>query len=502
MKKGIAKFTAFCLAAGFTFSQGGALALADETGENAVVHNDAAGTSGFAKCSEYLNVRATADQEGELVGLIPSDGIMEILDADENGWYLIRSGNVEGYVASQFVATGSEAEQIAASAGYTTAEVGALSLNVRAEASDSSDIVGAIEEKEKVEVVADQGNWVKVVLDDGTYGYVSHDYVHVSTEYRTGETLAEIQARLDAEAAAAGGRDGTSSNRTESSYSEEIPSENVYPENSSENSWTEDVFSDDSYSYSSSSDDSYSDDASSDNSYSDDVSSDSSHPDDVSSDDFYSEDSSSDNSYSEDSSSDNSYSEDPSSDNSCSEDPSSDNSCAEDPSSDNSYSEDPSSDSSYSEDPSSDNSYSEDPSSGDSTAEDPSSDDSYSEDTSSGSTGQAIADYACQFVGNPYVWGGTSLTNGADCSGFTMAVFANFGISLPHNAASQSGYGASVSADSLQAGDLVFYSDGSGISHVGIYIGSGQIVHAANSNSGIIISSMYYSTPTCYRRLI
>ena len=452
MKKGIAKFTAFCLAAGFTFSQGGALALADETGENAVVHNDAAGTSGFAKCSEYLNVRATADQEGELVGLIPSDGIMEILDADENGWYLIRSGNVEGYVASQFVATGSEAEQIAASAGYTTAEVGALSLNVRAEASDSSDIVGAIEEKEKVEVVADQGNWVKVVLDDGTYGYVSHDYVHVSTEYRTGETLAEIQARLDAEAAAAGGRDGTSSNRTESSYSEEIPSENVYPENSSENSWTEDVFSDDSYSYSSSSDDSYSDDASSDNSYSDDVSSDSSHPDDVSSDDFYSEDSSSDNSYSEDSSSDNSYSEDPSS--------------------------------------------------GDSTAEDPSSDDSYSEDTSSGSTGQAIADYACQFVGNPYVWGGTSLTNGADCSGFTMAVFANFGISLPHNAASQSGYGASVSADSLQAGDLVFYSDGSGISHVGIYIGSGQIVHAANSNSGIIISSMYYSTPTCYRRLI
>ena len=472
MKKGIAKFTAFCLAAGFTFSQGGALALADETGENAVVHNDAAGTSGFAKCSEYLNVRATADQEGELVGLIPSDGIMEILDADENGWYLIRSGNVEGYVASQFVATGSEAEQIAASAGYTTAEVGALSLNVRAEASDSSDIVGAIEEKEKVEVVADQGNWVKVVLDDGTYGYVSHDYVHVSTEYRTGETLAEIQARLDAEAAAAGGRDGTSSNRTESSYSEEIPSENVYPENSSENSWTEDVFSDDSYSYSSSSDDSYSDDASSDNSYSDDVSSDSSHPDDVSSDDFYSEDSSS----------DNSYSEDPSSDNSCSEDPSSDNSCAEDPSSDNSYSEDPSS--------------------GDSTAEDPSSDDSYSEDTSSGSTGQAIADYACQFVGNPYVWGGTSLTNGADCSGFTMAVFANFGISLPHNAASQSGYGASVSADSLQAGDLVFYSDGSGISHVGIYIGSGQIVHAANSNSGIIISSMYYSTPTCYRRLI
>ena len=119
------------------------------------------------------------------------------------------------------------------------------------------------------------------------------------------------------------------------------------------------------------------------------------------------------------------------------------------------------------------------------------------------STGQAVADYACQFVGNPYVWGGTSLTGGADCSGFTMSVYANFGISLPHSAAAQSGYGTRVSLDSLAPGDLLFYDHGTGsIEHVGIYIGGGSIVHASNSKSGIKISGAFYSSPVCAVRLV
>ena len=122
-------------------------------------------------------------------------------------------------------------------------------------------------------------------------------------------------------------------------------------------------------------------------------------------------------------------------------------------------------------------------------------------DSGSASTGQAIADFACQYIGGPYVWGGTSLTNGADCSGFTMAVFSNFGISLPHYAASQAGYGTAVDGDSLQPGDLVFYGSGT-ISHVAIYIGGGQIVHAANESTGITTSSVWYNTPVCYRRLV
>ena len=108
----------------------------------------------------------------------------------------------------------------------------------------------------------------------------------------------------------------------------------------------------------------------------------------------------------------------------------------------------------------------------------------------------ALVQYALQFVGNRYVWGGTSLTNGVDCSGFTMQVYAHFGISLPHHAASQPGYGKKIKASEARPGDLFFYGSG-GIGHVGIYIGGGQIVHAANARAGIKISNAYYSTPRC-----
>ena len=111
------------------------------------------------------------------------------------------------------------------------------------------------------------------------------------------------------------------------------------------------------------------------------------------------------------------------------------------------------------------------------------------------SSGASAASYACQFVGNPYVWGGSSLTNGADCSGFVMAVYAQFGISLPHNAAAQSNCGTQVSLSALEPGDLIFYSNGGGISHVAMYIGGGQIVHAASSRDGIKISAYNYHTP-------
>lgn len=114
----------------------------------------------------------------------------------------------------------------------------------------------------------------------------------------------------------------------------------------------------------------------------------------------------------------------------------------------------------------------------------------------------SLVQYALQFVGNRYVWGGTSLTNGIDCSGFTMQIYARYGISLPHHAASQPGYGTRISASDAQPGDLFFYGSGSTISHVGIYIGNGQIVHASNARTGIKISSAYYRTPICVARYL
>lgn len=111
--------------------------------------------------------------------------------------------------------------------------------------------------------------------------------------------------------------------------------------------------------------------------------------------------------------------------------------------------------------------------------------------------GQEIANYACQFVGNPYVYGGTSLTNGADCSGFTMAVYAQFGYSLSHASRVQMTQGTPVSLDAVQPGDIICY-----YGHVGIYIGGGQIVHASTEATGIRISNMYYTSPIGARRIV
>ena len=118
---------------------------------------------------------------------------------------------------------------------------------------------------------------------------------------------------------------------------------------------------------------------------------------------------------------------------------------------------------------------------------------------SSGVSGQVVIDYACQFVGNPYVWGGTSLTNGADCSGFTQSVYAHFGISLPRTTSEMVHAGYAVSYEEAQPGDMIFYGDGG---HVGLYMGDGNIVNALNSDRGICIISATYTNIYAVRRVL
>lgn len=123
--------------------------------------------------------------------------------------------------------------------------------------------------------------------------------------------------------------------------------------------------------------------------------------------------------------------------------------------------------------------------------------------------GQGVSDvrvdlvqYAKQFIGNPYVWGGVSLTNGADCSGFTLSIYKKYGISLPHHAASQAKMGTGINVSEAQPGDLIFYAKNGSINHVAIYIGGGQVVHASSPKTGIKISSVNYRTPACARRFL
>lgn len=112
-----------------------------------------------------------------------------------------------------------------------------------------------------------------------------------------------------------------------------------------------------------------------------------------------------------------------------------------------------------------------------------------------------ICEYARQFVGNPYVWGGTSLTKGADCSGFTLSVYIKYGVSLPHSSKAQANCGTRIDVSEVQPGDLVFYG-GKNIHHVAMYIGNGQVVHAQSAKTGIVVTSMYYNTPTRAARIL
>lgn len=111
---------------------------------------------------------------------------------------------------------------------------------------------------------------------------------------------------------------------------------------------------------------------------------------------------------------------------------------------------------------------------------------------------EEIVDYALKFVGNPYVYGGTSLTNGTDCSGFTMSVYKNFGITINRVSRDQVDSGTVIKRSELQKGDLVFYGSGGRINHVAMYMGNGKVVHASNPSSGIKTSDMDYRTPYKY----
>lgn len=113
-----------------------------------------------------------------------------------------------------------------------------------------------------------------------------------------------------------------------------------------------------------------------------------------------------------------------------------------------------------------------------------------------------LCQYAQQFIGNPYVWGGTSLTKGADCSGFVLSVFAKYGITLPHSSSAQSKMGTQVSLSEILPGDLVFYTSGGSVNHVALYIGNGQVVHASSPSTGIKVSSVTYRSVYTVRRFI
>ncbi len=270
---------------------------------------------GIAQVENHLNIREGAGEEYDLVGKLSVDAGCEILST-EGEWYQIQSGKVTGYVKGEFLLTGQDAANRADEVKSIVATSVTQTLNARVEPNTDCSIWTMIAEGEELQLLEDQGEWLKVDVD-GDECYVAREYVELSEQLPKAMTMTEIR------------------------YGEGISDVRV-----------------------------------------------------------------------------------------------------------------------------------------------------------------DMIQYACQFVGNRYVWGGTSLTNGVDCSGFTMRIYEKYGIYLPHSSSAQSGYGTKIDPSEAKPGDLFFYGNGSGINHVAMYIGNGQVVHASSAKTGIKISNAFYRTPICVTRLI
>ena len=434
--------TSCILAAGLTMNLAGVVNAADaEKGELI-----------FAQCENYINIRSEADENSEVVAKLYNDGSATLEETEEDGWYKIKSGNATGYVKAEYFATGEEAKEIADKVAYNVAVVNAEALNVRATPSEESTVIDVASQSDELEVVDTSGEWTTVALGNDVYGFIHPDYCEYKTYYPTAVTLEEeAAAKAEADRQAAEQpveEDGSYAEDTspaDATYTDETPATDV--------AYTDETPATDTA--------------------------------------YVDETPETDASYTEAPETeipetDAPYTEAPETEAPETDAPYTEAPETEAPETEAPYTEAPETDAPYTEAPETDAPYTEAPE-----TEAPASD---------SSVGQEIANYAVQFVGNPYVYGGTSLTNGADCSGFTQSVMANFGIYIARTAADQSYGGTSVSISDIQPGDLLFYSDGGGISHVALYIGGGQIVHAATESQGIIISSYNYDSPVCAAR--
>ncbi len=370
---------------------------------------------GISVAADYVNVRKKPNTDSKVVGKLYRGSAAKIVKKVSD-WVKIKSGQVEGYIMSDYLAIGYSAEKMVDKFGTKIATINTETLKVREAKNTDCAVLTLVSGEESFEVIREDKDWVKIMVDGDTKGFVSKEYVDITVKFKKAVSIEEEReaARKKAAAEAAAAR-------------AEQEAQQRQQQQASSNSGSSSSSSSSSSSGSSSS-------------------------------------SSSSGSSSHKSSSGSSSSSHKSS-------------------------------SSGSSNKSSSSSSSHKSSGGGNSS-------NGSGDVIGSGDGSAIASYALQFVGNPYVYGGTSLTNGTDCSGFTMSVFRKFGISLPRTSGSQSGVGRKISVSEARAGDLIFYARNGHVNHVALCIGGGRVVHASNPSVGITTSNIGYRTPYCARRVI
>lgn len=377
-----------------------------------------------------VNVRSAPD--GEVIGNLPYNAQGVLLEEDEYGWYKIQSGDVIGYVASQYCGDEPFAK------GYTKATVNSNGLKVRQTKDENSNVLDIVDQNASIEVTEayDQSAWVSVVTDDNKYGYVSADYVTLNTYYPTATKISDVVSNEQA----------TTTTEEVSNTDDVVEMTPTYVE------------PEETYDYATQAE------PTEDSSYEPEVETENVE-------EVYQEETS----YEDEES----YEE---------EVPEEEEPYEEEVNEEPSYEEETNEEPSYEEE----EEVTEEPSDEENTdtAEEP----SYEEPTvSDSSTGASIAATASNYVGCSYVWGATG-PDSFDCSGLVSYVFSSYGISVPRTAADQyyGGTQIDVSTAVSTPGALIFYH---GLGHVAISLGDGSVVHASNSDTGVIISDAYYSTP-------
>lgn len=393
----------------------------------------AAESGSYIYAGANVNVRSAPD--GEVIGNLPYNAQGVLLEEDEYGWYKIQSGDVIGYVASQYCGDEPFAK------GYTKAIVNSNGLKVRQTKDENSNVLDIVDQNASIEVTEayDQSAWVSVVTDDNKYGYVNADYVTLNTYYPTATKISDVVSNEQATAT-----ENTTEEVSNTDDVVEMTPTYVEPEET--------------YDY-----ETQAEPAEDSSSYEPEVETENVE-------EVYQEE----NSYDEPQEEEEHYEEDSTYEEEVpEEEPVYEEETPEE--------EEPSYEEEVNEEPSYDE---------EDTVEEP----SYEEPTvSDSSTGASIAATASNYVGCSYVWGATG-PDSFDCSGLVSYVFSSYGISVPRTAADQyyGGTQIDVSTAVSTPGALIFYH---GLGHVAISLGDGSVVHASNSNTGVIISDAYYSTP-------
>lgn len=392
-------------------------------------------TAFAAEPGEYVyagaNVNVRSAPDGDVIGNFPYNAQGVLLEEDEYGWYKIQSGDVIGYVASQYCGDEPFAK------GYTKATVNSNGLKVRQTKDENSNVLDIVDQNASVEVTEayDQSAWVSVVTDDNKYGYVSADYVTLNTYYPTATKTSDVVNNEPVTA-------------TENTTVEEVSNTDDVVEMTPTY-----VEPEETYDYETQTE------PTEDYSYEPEVETENTE-------EVYREETSYEEEVPEE--------EEPSYEEEVNEEPSYEEETNEEPTYEEEQEE-------VNEEPSNEE---------EDTAEEP----SYEEPTvSDSSTGASIAATASNYVGCSYVWGATG-PDSFDCSGLVSYVFSSYGISVPRTAADQYYGGTQIDVATAVStpGALIFYH---GLGHVAISLGDGSVVHASNSNTGVIISDAYYSTP-------